>query len=58
LPPQRVLRGRFAVGGATDNREAAVFPSAFDLLAVALIVKFSFRRDRQRIKAEKHHPFG
>ena len=38
--------GRFAVEGATDNREAALFSSAFDLLAVALMVKFSFRRDR------------
>jgi hypothetical protein len=56
LPPQRLLGGHFTVEGAADNHEAAVFSSAFDLLAVALMVKFSFRRGYQRRKAEKHHP--
>lgn len=40
LATSKVLRGRFAVDGATDNRKAAVFSSVFDLLAVALMAKF------------------
>jgi hypothetical protein len=32
---------------AADNREAAVFYSAFDLLSVALMVKFSFTREEK-----------
>ena len=57
-PLATLFRGRFAVEGDTYNRGAAAFSTAFDWLAVAITVKFSFRRDRQIIKAEKQHPFG